>query len=152
MATTAIPGFSGQLFASTAVAATSAPASTLVAELQDVTLSFEMAEMAATSKDSAAWEEFLPGLRRWGAAGKGLYHDVIGTSSGSTGQSYLEMSILGRTNMGVTFRTNTSSGILQYSGGAIVTKFDIVDPLAAPAEYNFTLRGTGALTQSVSTS
>ena len=51
MATTAIPGFTGQMFASTAAAATSAPATNAIAELTDVTFSLEREEINAFSKD-----------------------------------------------------------------------------------------------------
>lgn len=152
MATKALPGFSGLLYASTAPATTSANSTTLVQEFQDGTFSFEMAEMNATSKDSGAWDEFLPGIRKWGMSGKCLYNDVVGSSSGATGQSFLQMSVLGQTKIGITFRATSSSGIMNWIGNGFVTKFDVTSPLTAPNEFAFTFRGTGSISQGPSTS
>lgn len=152
MATAAVPGFTGQMFASTSgVASSSSPAGLLIAELGDVTLSLTMEELNAFSKDSGGWDEYVPGKRAWTAQGSAIYKDVSSTSA-STGQPALYDAITGRTNVGVTFRTNTSSGVLQYHGAALVTKWDLRNPNNGVDTVDFGLRGTGALVRAVSTS
>ena len=148
MATTAIPGFTGQMFASTAAAATSAPATNAIAELTDVTFSLEREEINAFSKDSSGWDEVIYGKGRWSLAGTAIYHD----SSGSTGQALLYDGALNRTNVGATWRAASSSGVIQYSGGGIVTRWEIANPENDKNTFNFTIRGSGAPGRATSTS
>lgn len=148
MATTAIPGFTGQLFASTVAATTAAVATIAMAELQDVTLTLSREEINAFSKDSAGWDEVVYGKGSWGLTGTAIYHD----SSGSTGQAIAWDALVNRTAMGVTFRGASSSGIIQYSGGGIVTQWELQSPDTDKHTFNFSLKGTGAPGRATSTS
>lgn len=148
MATVAIPGFTGQFFTSTAAAATSAPAATAVAELKDVTLTLEAEEIDAFSKDSAGWDEKIYGKKRWSAAGSAIYVD----STAAVGQAMLWLGIVNRTNVGATFRAASSSGIIQYSGGGLVTRWELASPETDKHTFNFTVAGSGLLGRAASTS
>lgn len=141
MATQAIPGFTGQLFASTSgIASSSSPATNPVAELGDVTLSVTRDTMDAFSKDSGGWDEAIYGKGKVTVAGKAIYHDT----TGSTGQALLYDAIAGRTNVGLTFRGASSSGIIQYGGAALVTKWELQDANANPMMVDFGAQLTGA--------
>lgn len=148
MPTSAIPGFTGQLFASTAVATTSAPATNALAELTDVTITVNAEEINAFSKDSAGWDEVLYGKRTWSASGSANYRDV----TGSTGQALLWDAIYNRTNVGLTFRAASSSGIVQYTGGGIVTRWELASPDNDKHTFAFSVKGTAAFGRAASTS
>lgn len=148
MATSAIPGFTGQLFASTAAASTGAPATNAVAELQDVTLTLEMEAIPAFSKDSSGWDHSIPGKRSWSFSAKAIYHDT----SGSTGQALFWDAITGRTVAGMTLRGASSSGIIMYSGGAVITQWQLGQPLDGAHVLDITGRGTDLLGRVASTS
>lgn len=148
MPTAAIPGFTGQLFASTAAATTTSPATNAIAELKDVTLTIEREEIDAFSKDSSGWDEVIYGKARWSAAGSAIYRD----SSGSTGHALLFDGLVNRTNVGLTFRAASSSGIIQYSGGGIVTRWEVASPETDKHTFSFSVRGTGSIGRAASTS
>lgn len=148
MSTIAIPGFTGQLFVSTGAASSSAPAGNIIAECEDVTLTITADELDAFSKDSAGWDEVVYGKRKWTATGKAIYHD----STGTTGQATLWDSITNRTNLGVTWRATSSSGIIQYIGTGLVNKFELQDPNNGVVAADFSIRGTGTLIRVPSTS
>ena len=152
MATQAIPGFSGLLFASTAAATTAAPSTTPVAELQECVISLDQVAIAATSKDSAGWDEFLPGIRKWTVTGKGYYRDMSPSSSAPSGQGLIANAIMQQVKMGATFRATSSSGIMNWLGGVIVTKFALSNPLDKANEYDFAANGTGSISILPSTS
>lgn len=148
MPTSAIPGFTGQLFASTAAATTAAPATNAVAELTDVTLTVNAEEINAFSKDSSGWDEAIYGKKTWSAGGSAVYKDT----SGSTGQGVIWDSIYNRTSVGLTFRAASSSGIIQYSGGGIVTRWELASPDNDKHTFAFAVKGSGALGRAASTS
>lgn len=148
MATSAIPGFTGQLFASTAAATTTSPATNAVAELKDCTLTVEREEIDAFSKDSSGWDEKIYGKARWSISGTAIYHD----SSGSTGQALMWDGLYNRTNTGITFRGASSSGIVQYSGGGLVTRWELASPDNDKHTFSFSLAGSGAIGRAASTS
>lgn len=148
MATTAIPGFTGQMFLSTAVASSSAPAGTPIAELMDVTLSITRDEMEAFSKDSAGWDEVIYGKGKVSITGKAIYHDT----TSSTGVAMLWDAITTRANVGATIRGSATSGIIQYTVNALVNKWDLSHPLNGVQTADFGLRVTGAPVRFPSTS
>lgn len=147
-ATGAIAGLSGQMFISTGTASTGSPATNPVAELRDVTLSITAEALDAFSKGSSGWDEVIYGKRSWNAAGKAVYHDT----TGSTGTALLYDAVTGRTEVGLTFRVASSSGVLMYTGNGLVEKWDLGNPVAGVNEVDFAVRGTRDIVRVASTS
>ena len=52
----------------------------------------------------------------------------------------------------MTWRGASSSGILQYSGGGIMTRWELSNPEMDKNTYTFTMRGSGAIGRAASTS
>ena len=143
--TVALPGFTGFLYAtSSAVGSSGAPVTANpVAELQDVTLSITATTLDAFSKDSSGWDEGIQGKKSFDLAGKAIYRDT----TGSTGQESFVGNILStsRYSVGFSLKGAASSGTLYWSGGGIVTKWDLSQPLEGVDTYDFALKGTGSI-------
>ncbi len=143
MPTSAIAGLSGILYASSsAIGSSGAPiTSNQVLELQDVTLSLAAEYIPAFSKDSSGWDEGIRGKRSYSLSGKAIYRDT----TGSTGQISLLIGLMSTAasyNTGFSLKAAASSGTLYFSGGGIVTKWDLSQPLDGADTYDFTLQGT----------
>lgn len=138
MATAAIPGFNATIEISTDGGTVYNP----VGEMRDVTLQLEMAEIDATSKDSAGWGEIIAGIQRWSVTAEGLFVD------GNTGQDALYDALTGRTLVKLRLRPRVASGLDQYVGDAYITGWENAEPLEDAVAVNITARGSGALTKS----
>ena len=144
MATASIAGFKARLYVATSQGA----AMSKVGELIDVTLTIAEGAMDATSKDSNAWKEFLPGLREWGISGSAQYlgettdagQAILWTELGAQSNIYLQL-----------YELSTATGNVMWTGNAVVTQIDIGSPLDKPADLKIAAKGTGALTKAATT-
>lgn len=138
MPTGAIPGFNAKL----AVSTDGGSVYNDIGEMRDVTLTVEADEIDATSKDSAGWREFLEGLTQWGGTAEGLWLDV------NTGQDAVYNALVAKTTVMLRLRPKTGAGLDQYIGTAIITGYEVANPLDDAVAVNITFRGTGALAKS----
>jgi len=115
---------------------------TLLAECKQAALTVNMDEMAATTKDSAGWYEFLPGMRSWEVTADAWYRNDQATYEAHDFCSL----IAARTSVAVTFRTSTS-GDVYYTGTAYPTNWSINAGTEENTSYNISLKGTGSITQ-----
>lgn len=141
MATAAISGAYGAFL----IRESGAGSDTRVAEIVDWTISVTRQDVNATSKDSAGWEEALPGYRSatWTATAR---------YNASASQAKLWTALLGDTatvwNLTGKFDTNAASGSDRYSGTCFVTKFDVTSPDGAEVvELSLEGKFTGAVTK-----
>jgi len=151
MATASIPGFKASLY----VAATSdAGVFQKFGEIKDFTLQVAGGALDATSKDSAGWKEFLPGLREWGASGSGLYL----LESSNVGQVSAWAALTQGNLLSVVFYEGSSASITggttwqKYTGSVVITGFDIESPLDGAAGMKIAFKGTGPITKAAATS
>lgn len=151
MATASIPGFKADVY----VAASSDGTTPVrVGEIKDFTLTIAEGAMEATSKDSAGWREFLPGLREWSGSGSGLYLlDSTNAGQVSTYECLRQGNLIGLTLYEASSVFITGGQVFsKYTGNAVVTGFDIEAPLDGPAGIKIALKGTAALTKAAATS
>ena len=94
-----------------------------------------------TTKDSAGWMQILPGLKEWSTSGDGLV--ALDAAYTITDLTTL---LLDGTQVTVRFTTNTT-GDVYWTGSAYVESVSISSPNEETPTYNFSLKGTGALTQ-----
>lgn len=124
---------------------TGASPGTAVTHSTDATCSFSMSPRAATTKDSAGWEEVLEGLRSWEMSGTAqLAFDA------TNGVDELSTIALARTATIVRFATNVT-GDTVWSGSGYLTSFEMSSPSQEDTgTYSFTFKGTAALGQATS--
>jgi len=141
MATGAIAGFSGALYASTSTGGSVVK----VAEIREWSVNGEQDSIDATSKDSSGDREFIGGLRQWTASAEHLY------AGDSTTQKMLFELITGGTKHDLEFYPQgTSTGYPIYTGQALVTSWDLSSPNDDAAAVSVEWQGDGALTKSSS--
>jgi len=137
MATAAILGFDAQVYVSNDGGTTYLK----FAEAREMTLNVEDELIDATSHDSAAWREFINGLRNWTVDLEGLYISTDAT------QNNIFTAITAKTLLKVQFRVKDTSGEDQFSGDVRVSTFVPTMPNDDAAASTVNLQGTGALTK-----
>lgn len=138
MATAAVPGFNAVLAISTDGGSTY----NTIGELKDFTLHLESNMINATSKDSAGWEEMIPGLKKWSISGGGLYLNA------NTGQDAAYNALVNGTKIKLRMRPVSTTGFDQYIGDAYINSWEVANPLEDAVAVNVSATGTGALTNS----
>ncbi len=142
MATAALTGRAGALYASTNLAqATSSM--TRVAELQDVTLTVNGKTIDVTSHDSSGWMENLLGIRDWKVAGKVNY---ISTGAGQKIFA-VQLTASAPLSVRVSVAATTSKTARLWVGNGKVTKFEHSLPTDKSIVGTLELVGTGAITR-----
>jgi len=114
----------------------------IVGEARESTLSFDIADLDVSSRDSNRWGEFLIGNVGWTITGSGMYllADVarkIMMTQATAATPALFTVIL-------TIDTQT------FTGSGVVTSMAVSAAYEGVVEYSYTIKGSGALTLSVS--
>lgn len=138
MPTAAIPGFNAVL----AISTDGGSVYNTIGELKDFTLTIEHNLINATSKDSAGWEEMIPGLKKWSISGGALYLNA------NAGQDAAYDALVNGTKIKLRMRPRVSTGWDQYVGDAYIDNWEIANPLDDAVAVNVSATGTGALTNS----
>lgn len=119
----------------------------LVAHCTNAQMSISVEMMGATTKDSAGWEESIPGRKSWSMSGDFFYTNLI--SSVEFNDFYA--AIANKTKLTVSFTTRTV-GDDQYGGSCYVESAELSAGVEDNASYSITLKGTGALSKTSYTS
>jgi TP901-1 family phage major tail protein len=136
MATAAIAGYSGFLYAGTTGAAVK------VAELREWTVTTEMSEIDATSHDSSGYREVIAGIRSWSGSAEYLF------VAAATNQTQLHDILVGGTKGDFEFYPAGSSATFPiYTGEAYMTSWEISGPNEDAIAASIGFVGTGVLTQ-----
>jgi TP901-1 family phage major tail protein len=116
---------------------------TLVAHATSAQLSMNVEMMGATTKDSAGWEESLPGRKSWSLSG-----DFLFAFSASSNKVFNDVfaAIESKTKLAIVFGTFVS-GDTHYSGNCYVESAELSAGVEDNATYSLTLRGTGAISK-----
>jgi TP901-1 family phage major tail protein len=116
---------------------------TLVAHGTSAQLSMSVEMMGATTKDSAGWEESLPGRKSWTISG-----DFLFTNTSSSNKVFVDFfdAITAKTKLTVYFSTMVT-GDTQYYGSCYVESAELSAGTEENATYSVTLRGTGAISK-----
>lgn len=137
MATNAIAGYTGKLYAST-----SGGTAVSIAEIRNYEISVEQTELDATSHDSSGQREILLGIRSWSGSAEYLF--AANTSS----QTQLFTAISNGTKMLFEFYPSGSSATFPiYYGDGYVSSWSLAGPMDDPAVGNIEIMGTAGLTQ-----
>lgn len=141
MATGAIAGFAGAMFASTSTSGSVVR----IAEIREWSISGETDTYDVTSKDSSGDREFIPGLRQWTASAEHLY------AGDTTSQTYLFEMVSGGIKHTLEFYPQGSSTAFPiYSGQAFMSSWDLTSPNDDAAAVSIEWQGDGSLTMSTS--
>ena len=139
MATGATAGYKGYLYAGT----TGAPVK--IAEIREWTISGEMGEIDATSRDSSGHREVIVGTRGWTASANYLY------AGDNASQKALYSALNNGTLQSIEFYpVGTSSQFPIYTGYGYVTSWSPSSPHDDAIAVDVDFVGTGVLTQSTS--
>ena len=120
-------------------------AGTAQAYSNDFSVSFNVAEIDITAKDSSGHKNVIGGIRDWSASGSGI---VALDSSANWPQIFSAYG--SRTKVAVKFSTNTS-GDKYYHGNALITGGTLTAPMEDKVTFDFTMVGSGLLTESTKT-
>lgn len=143
MPTAAITGRKAYIRSSTAAASTATTSQTIWAELRDITLEFERAEIDVTNHDSSGWHENLSGIGTWRGRGSVNY-----ISTGAA-QGALRAHSLG-TNpalVNLTVQATTAATSKKYQGKVRITGWDHNGPTDGEILGSISFVGSGALTR-----
>lgn len=145
MATAAQAGYKGAFFFSTSTSGTK----TRAVEIQDWSLSFDHAEIDATSHDSSGTREVIAGTGSWSGSADALH--VM--SSGGAGSHNAAFDVLtAKTLVDFEFIPTGSSSDGYYEGMGFFTNFELSAPNEDALATSLSLVGTGALTRAASSS
>jgi predicted secreted protein len=110
--------------------------------LQDATLDVQRAEIDTTDKDSAGWDEFIPGQGSLSINGTCVYEED------DAGQEDLIDAILAGTTASFVFRPwGASSGADQWTATGFPTSTQLDSPNKEALSFPFTIRLSGAPTR-----
>lgn len=110
--------------------------------LNECELTVDGETIDVTTKDSAGWAEFLPGLKNWTMTGSGVL-DFAATE----GPDEIYDDLVNGAIANVKFSTSVS-GDSQFSGQGIYTNLGISAPQEDKVSFSFSIQGTGPLTRS----
>lgn len=116
----------------------------LIAHCTSASLKVNVEMMPATTKDSAGWDEALPGKKSWSIDGSFFY--VNAEASNKDFKDILD-AITAKTLLSVAFRMSTT-GTRQYTGSCYIESADLSAGVEENTTYSTNLRGTGTLTVS----
>ena len=115
---------------------------TAIASCNGASLSMSHDPRDITTKDSGGWKELLEGLRSFEMSGEGLV-----AFDDTNGGLALTSSLLNRTQLILAFSTEVT-GDTKWSGSGYISSLEVGSPgQEENLTYNFTMTGTGALTQ-----
>ena len=123
-------GFEGRMFIGTE--GNGASASDECTFARDVTINLTSDPIDVTSRDSAPWKDYIPGLREWSVSFNAVY---INTDSALDA---LEAAYIAGTILSVRLIDNDGDG---YYGDIIVTEFSREEPLADGMSRTVTMTG-----------
>lgn len=119
-------------------------AMTLIANCTNAQLSVSVEMMGATTKDSAGWDESIPGKRSWTMTGDFYYERVPG--EGAIALSTLYDAAIARTKFKIFFSQKVAS-TEQFSGDCYIESVDMSAGVEENVSFSLTLKGTGSLTR-----
>lgn len=114
---------------------------TAIDNLTDLSLEVNNKLIDVTSKDSAGWEEFLPGLKGASFSGSGI---VDFADSGETPDEILQDLIDG--TLGSMIASDAVSGSKKFTFSAYYEKFSIKGGVEDKITFDFSGKVTGVLT------
>lgn len=103
---------------------------------RNVTMNWSMETIDKTSRDSANWYEYLPGLRGWTIDFDGLFLED------DTAEENLESAWLNHTSLAIIL---TTPAAVAYNGTCYLTAFSFTGPYSAESTATGTLQGSGSL-------
>lgn len=109
---------------------------------RDFSLALNQAEIDVTTRDSTRWHEGILGTRDWSITFSGLY------ITGDVGKKVLQANYTTATPGTVAVILTINS--ITYTGTGLVTAMSASAPYNGVVEWTGTVKGTGALTLSVS--
>lgn len=117
-------------------------AGTRVAQATDGTIDVSADMIDATTKDSLAWRDILPGTQQGTLSGSFLFDDAAGAPNFDS----LYGGISGRVTATVRFSTG-ESGTKRFQGTCYVSSMSKTGGVEDAASYNVTLEFVGVITQ-----
>lgn len=141
MATQAIPGYTGQIYASTDGGTTWNP----VGEAREATLNVSTDELDATSFDSVGWKEYIPGMKEWTCDTENLY------VRSNAGQQALWTTLVAGAKLNLRLLPKIGTGNIGYTGQAFITSWEIGEPVDDIVSLSVSFRGTSALAEYTAT-
>ena len=106
--------------------------------------SFSHEPRTSITKYDASWETSRPGKKSWEASGEAE------NDFGSTVLDSLLAALIAGTEVTIDFTTDVS-GDTEYTGTALVTKFDVDAGVEEDSKVSYSFKGTGAPTKQVVT-
>lgn len=139
--TLALPGFTAKLL----VADLASTVFAEVAEARELTLDVEHELIDATSHDSAEFREFIRGLRNWSITSAVLH------ITGDVSQTKLRNAIIGVKGLALDMQLQEEVGVgkPEWTGSIFISAESISFPNDDAMVGDFTLQGTGVLTEGV---
>lgn len=101
-----------------------------------MTMNWSMETIDKTSRDSANWYEYLPGLRGWTIDFDGLFLED------DTAEENLESAWINHTSLAIIV---TTPAAVTYTGTCYLTAFSFTGPYSAESTATGTLQGSGSL-------
>ena len=120
-------------------------AGTLIAHSSDFSVTWNVAEVDITSKDSSGHKNVLGGMRDWSGSGSG-----ITALDSSANWSAIFANYGSRATVNLKFSTNTS-GDKYYHGTALMTTGTLTAPMEDKVTFDFSFVGSTVLTESTKT-
>ncbi len=114
----------------------------IVGEARENTLTVNVADLDVSSRDSDRWGEFLIGNVDWTISGSGLYLLADVARKVMMAQATAASPTLFTVILTIDSQTFTGSGV--------VTSMSVSAAYEGVVEYSYTIKGSGALTLSVS--
>lgn len=139
--TLALPGFTAKLLVADLASTTFAE----VAEARELTLDVEHELIDATSHDSLEFREFIRGLRNWSITAAVLH------ITGNVSQTKIRDAIIGTKGLALDMKLQeeVASGKPEWTGSIFISAESISFPNDDAMVGDFTLQGTGVLTEGV---
>jgi predicted secreted protein len=138
--TAGVPGFQGKLNLATA----SGQAGTEFGELDEVDISVSKETLDSTSRQSGGWKSSKPSFKSWTATVRGLHlgKDVT--------QKAMRDALSADTLLYLThYPEGIGAGLTQQTGACWVKDWKFTGSMKDMAKAEFTLEGTGPLTESL---
>jgi TP901-1 family phage major tail protein len=118
-------------------------AAALIAHTTSAELSVSADMIDITTKDSAGWNEGMPGKKSWEMSGEGKF-----SFDAAYSPEDLFAALLAKTKLAVKYKTATS-GNDEYSGDCYVTSWSVSAGVEDATSFSFTFTGTGAIAKAV---
>lgn len=110
--------------------------------LTDCEMTVDGETIDVTTKDSAGWAEFLPGVKNWTMSGSGILD-----FSAYEGPKEIFNDLVNGAIATVRFSTSIT-GDTQFAGSGIYTNLGITAGLEDKVDFSFSIQGTGPLLMS----